>query len=327
MNTRHWFAGIACLVVGVVVALVLGPVGVSLEVFHDPELLQLRGSRVALAVVVGAALSAVGASLQALLRNPLADPFVLGVSGGAAMGAALLLALGSVVVGAVGFAGAALTMSGALLGALFASVVLLAFLRLERHDGGGDSAILVGVVINAFSWAIVAVVRVVLPAGEAANLSVWLIGALDYPSTPSLLLAAIVTMLGVLLLAREEGALSVLRGGDDDAARLGIDVAAVRFRVVLVGSALVGVAVATTGVIGFVGLLVPHGVRRVFVDNDRAVIPLSALVGAGVLAALDGVARGVFALVGSELPVGAICALVGAPALALMLVREAHGHR
>ena len=330
MITRHLLAGVACLAVGVVVALVLGPVGVSLEVLRDLELLQLRGSRVALAVVVGAALSAVGAALQALLRNPLADPFVLGVSGGAAMGASLFLAAGSVVVDVVAV-GTALTIPGALLGALFASALLLAFLRLERHDGSGDSAVLVGVVVNAFSWAVVAVVRVVLPAGEAAGLSVWLIGALDYPATSSLLVAAVVTLIGVLLLAKEGGALSVLRGGDDDAARLGLDVAAIRRRVVLVGSALVGVAVATTGVVGFIGLLVPHGVRRVFGDDvatdDRAVIVLSALIGAGVLAALDGVARGVFAVVGSELPVGAICALVGAPALALMLVREARRAR
>ncbi len=326
MTMRQRFIGCACLVLGVGIALVLGPVGVSLSVFSDHELLQLRGSRVALAVVVGAALSAVGATLQALLRNPLADPFVLGVSGGAAMGAALFLAAGSVItVG--GAVGGALTLPGALLGALLASAVLLAFLRMQRRDPGNDSAVLVGVVVNAFSWAVVAVVRVALPAGDAAGLSVWLIGALDYPSSSSLLIAAMATVVGVIVLTRESGALAVLRGGDDDAARLGVDVGAVRLRVVLVCSGLVGVAVATTGVIGFVGLLVPHAVRRVTGDDDRHVVPLSAFVGAGVLAALDGVARAVFAVVGSELPVGAVCALLGAPLLALLLMREARSQR
>ena len=324
MNGRPLIAGLVVLVVGVVTALVIGPAGLSFDVFADSDLLALRASRVALAVVVGAGLAVVGAALQALLRNPLADPFVLGVSGGAAMGAALLLGV-TTVLGIGVAASLPATLTGAVVGAAVASAVLIAFVGRGGRDG--DSAVLVGVVINAFSWAVVAVVRVVLPAGEAAGLSIWLIGALQHPSSSSLLVAAIVTVVGVVVIVRQAGALSIIRGGDDDARRLGIDLGRVRVVVVAASSAVVAAAVATPGVIGFVGLLVPHAVRRLGIDDDRQVVPLSALVGGGALAALDGVARGAFAVFGSELPTGAVCALLGAPLLAFLLVRDARARR
>lgn len=311
MTWRTTLPGLVCLVLGALVGLCCGPDGVGLSVLGEPAIVALRGTRVALGAIVGAGLSVVGAALQAALRNPLADPFVLGVSGGAAMGAAVVLAA----------LGAALIVPGAVVGAVVACALLLMFVR--ARGASGDGAVLVGVVVNAFSWAVVAVVRVTVPASEAASLSVWLIGALDYPSFTTLVLALLTTLLGTAVLVRDAGALWVVRGGDDDAARLGIDVEAVRLRVFGAASILVGVAVASTGVIGFVGLLVPHAVRRLAGSDDRVVIPLSALCGAGTLAALDGVARAAFVVVGSELPVGAMCALLGAPLLAVLLVRDA----
>lgn len=311
MTWRTTLLGLVCMALGALVALCCGPDGFGLSTFGEPSIVALRGTRVALGAIVGGGLSMVGAALQAALRNPLADPFVLGVSGGAAMGAALVLAI----------LGAALIVPGAVVGAVVACLLLLGFVRVRGASGEG--AVLVGVVVNAFSWAVVAVVRVTVPAAEAASLSVWLIGALDYPSSSTLLLALLSTTVGALVLLRHAGALAIIRGGDDDAARLGIDVDRVRLEVFFAASLLVGVAVASTGVIGFVGLLVPHAVRRVVSADDRVVVPLSALVGAGTLAALDGVARAAFVVVGSELPVGAVCALLGAPVLALLLVRDA----
>jgi iron complex transport system permease protein len=308
---RTTLLGLLCLALGALAGLCCGPDGFGLSGLAEPSIVALRGTRVALGAIVGAGLSVVGAALQAALRNPLADPFVLGVSGGAAMGAALVL---------VGV-GAALIVPGAVVGAIAACALLLGFVRVRGASGEG--AVLVGVVVNAFSWAVVAVVRVTVPAAEAASLSVWLIGALDYPSSSTLLLALLTTGAGAAVLVHHAGALAIVRGGDDDAARLGIDVPAVRLQVFCAASLLVGVAVASTGVIGFVGLLVPHAVRRLGSSDDRVVIPLSALVGAGTLAALDGVSRAAFVVVGSELPVGAVCALLGAPLLALLLVRDA----
>lgn len=320
--------GALALVAGVAVGMLCGPGGVALP---EPDLLALRASRVALAVVVGAALSATGAALQSLLRNPLADPFVLGVSGGAAMGAAVSVAI-AVAVG-VGTATSVVT-GGAVVGALVASALLVAFVRLREgggHDGAdnahaGGHAILVGVVVNAFSWAVVATVRTMLPAFDAAGLSVWLIGSLHYPEPSALVVAAVATVVGVAMLVACGPSLGLLQGGDDDARRLGVDVERLGVLVVGTASVLTGVAVATTGVIGFVGLLVPHAVRRLGAGrHDGTTILVSALGGGGLLAALDGAARGAFVVIGSELPVGAVCALVGAPVLALVLIREARG--
>jgi iron complex transport system permease protein len=270
-----------------------------------------------------------GAALQSLLRNPLADPFVLGVSGGAAMGAAVAVGVAGLAGGAMAGAGGgsiALTTVGAIVGAVVASALLLAFSRVGADEQGG--AVLVGVVTNAFSWAVVAVIRTVLPAQDAAGLGHWLVGALQHPDSTGLALVTTTTALGALVLVGQGSALTLLQGGDDDAARLGVDVARVRLLVVAASSLVVGAAVASTGVIGFVGLLVPHAVRRLGAGgDDRVALPASALVGGGLLAGLDGVARGAFAVVGSELPVGALCALLGAPLLALLLVREARGGR
>ena len=302
----------------VVVAAACGPDGVA---FADSATVSLRWSRVALGVVVGGALSATGAALQALLRNPLADPFVLGVSGGAAMGASLFVAVLGVGGATASSTLMALGLSGAaVIGSLAASALLLAFVA--RARGGDDGGtLLVGVVLNAFSWAVVAVVRTVVPASSLAGLSTWLVGAIGYPDVASLVVAGVVTVVGVVALVVVSGDLFLWRGGDEEAARLGVSLARVRVVVVAACSALVGVAVGTTGVIGFVGLLVPHAVRRVFVSDERVVVPVSALVGGGVLCVFDGVARLGFTIVGSEVPVGAACALVGAPLFALLLWR------
>jgi iron complex transport system permease protein len=182
--------------------------------------------------------------------------------------------------------------------------------------------VLVGVVMNAFSWAFVAVVRAVLPTSTTQALAVWLIGAIGYPEPAHLILAVVVGVVGVLVLARSAGALRLLRQGDEEAARLGVDVGRTRAVVLSACTALVGVAVATTGVIGFVGLLVPHVIRRTLVDDERGLVPVAALGGAALLCAVDAVARGAFVVVGSELPVGALCALGGAPGLAWLLWRE-----
>jgi iron complex transport system permease protein len=310
---------LAVAVGGVVCGLALGAGGLAMP---EAPLLALRAWRVALAFCVGASLSAVGAALQSLLRNPLADPFVLGISGGAALGAALAVAAGSVVVASVGLA--AVTV-GAVIGAGVASAVLIAFLGPWAKS---EDAILVGVITNAFSWAIVAAVRAILPPQDGAGLSVWLIGALHYPERDAVVSVAVVTVAGVISLVALSGRLTLLAGGDDDAARLGVNPDAVRRLAVVIASVMVGSAVAVTGVIGFVGLVTPHVCRRALrTHRDRPIIVASAIVGGGALAGLDGVARGAFAVVGSELPVGALAALVGAPALAAFVVAERRGRR
>ncbi len=310
---------LAVAVGGVVCGLALGAGGLAMP---EAPLLALRAWRVALAFCVGASLSAVGAALQSLLRNPLADPFVLGISGGAALGAALAVAAGSVVVASVGLA--AVTV-GAIAGAGVASAILIAFLGPWAKS---DDAILVGVITNAFSWAVVAAVRALLPPQDGAGLSVWLIGALHYPEPSAVVGVFVLSAGGVIALLALSGKLTLLAGGDDDASRLGVDPDAIRRLTVLIASLMVGGAVAVTGVIGFVGLVTPHLCRRALrTHRDRPVILASVVVGGGALAGLDGVARGAFAVVGSELPVGALAALIGAPALAALVIAERQRRR
>lgn len=300
----------AALVIPMIVGVSIGPDGVALDI----ELVPLRAARVALAAVVGAGLAATGAALQALLRNPLADPYVLGVSGGAAMGGALALALGLVGVGL------GLHVS-ALAGAVGATALLAWFLARDR-GGRGETALLVGVTLNAFSWALVAVVRAALPADRTQILSVWLVGSVGYPDLSDLGLAALVTAAGIGALVIAAGDLALLRAGEDEAARLGVNLGRSRLLAYGGASALVGVAVSTSGVIGFVGLIAPHAVRLLFGRDERLVLPASALFGAACLVVFDTAARASFALFSSELPTGALTAVVGAPLFAFALWRR-----
>ena len=306
----------AAFLVVVLVGVLVGPDDVGLAVLSEPALLRLRLARVLLAAVVGAGLAATGATLQATLRNPLADPYVLGVSGGAAMGGALAVALGAA-------AGLGLHAAAAI-GALGATALLAWFLARDR-GGRAETPLLVGVTLNAFSWALVSVVRVTISAESTQTLSIWLVGAVGYPAPADLAIAAVVTAVGIALLLSRAGDLTLLRAGEDEAVRLGVDVA--RARLVIYGacSLLVGVAVSTSGVIGFLGLIAPHAVRLTLSRDERLALPAAALVGGAALVGFDALARGAFALFQSEIPTGALCAVIGAPLFAVGLWRKVAG--
>ncbi|MBI1946766.1 MAG: iron chelate uptake ABC transporter family permease subunit [Deltaproteobacteria bacterium] len=307
----------AALGAALLLAVLVGPDEVGLGVLHEPELLRLRVARVLLAAVVGAGLAATGSALQATLNNPLADPYVLGVSGGAAMGGALAVALGA---GAAGLGLHAAAAVGA-----FGATALLAWFLARDRGGRAETPLLVGVSLNAFSWALVSLVRATVSASKTQTLSVWLVGSIGYPSPRDLAIAAVVTAVGVALLVWRAGDLTLLRAGEDEARRLGVDVARVRLVIYGAASLLVGVAVSTSGVIGFLGLIAPHAVRLTISRDERLALPAAALVGAAALVAFDALARGSFALFDSEIPTGALCAVIGAPLFALGLWRKVVG--
>lgn len=310
--------GVGAVVVAALAAVCVGSDGVSLDVLLDAGdrglLLPLRAARVGIGLLVGAALAATGAALQALLRNPLADPYVIGVSGGAAIGGALAVGVGGVL------AEAGLPFATSI-GAFVASAGLAWFVARDR-SGRSETAILVGVVFNAFAWALVAVVKTALPAGRTQALLFWLVGAIGYPSPELLAAAAVLVVGGVAALTRAAGPLSLLALGDDEARRLGVDGARTKLVVYAAASLLVGVAVATTGIIGFVGLIVPHALRLRTSSDERLLVPASALFGAAALATFDAASRAGFAVFDTELPVGALTAVVGAPLFALALWRR-----
>jgi iron complex transport system permease protein len=321
------------LVVVMAAAIVLGtePVSVA-RAISEPSLdrvilVDVRTPRVLLAALAGGALSAVGAAYQALLRNPLAEPFVLGVSGGAALGATLVIVLGpalAVVIGldAVTIAGPALIPAAALCGGLAATALVHGMARGAPEGSGGTSVLLAGVMVNSIAAALITFIKTLVSPSRAQQLLRWLTGFIDLPSSAALAAAAAYVAVGCAVLLADAGRLNLLALGDDAASSLGVEVRALQRRVFLACSCVVGAVVSLTGLIGFVGLIVPHAVRRIVGPDHRVVLPLSILVGAAALCACDLGARLAFRWLGTEPPVGAVTAILGGPAFLWLLRRS-----
>jgi iron complex transport system permease protein len=315
------FAAAAVVVLAALLGLCAGPSGVDLAWLRPEEspALRLRGGRVLLALVVGAALSATGAALQALLRNPLADPFIIGVSGGAAVGGSLAVAAGAATF--------ALAVPGAAVLGAFAASAGLAWFVSREGGGRSDATLLAGVVFNAFAAAVVTLIKTLLPAEQSYTLLFWLVGTVGYVSPAALFGVSAACVVGVGALIALSGPLELLSLGEREAARLGVHTARSRLLVYGAASLLVGAVVPVTGLIGFVGLVVPHALRLVLGPDQRLLLPASALFGAAALVAFDAAVRLAFPLLGTELPVGALTAIVGAPVFGWLLVRRTLGGR
>lgn len=281
-----------------------------------PEALEvmfrLRLPRALAAFGTGAALAVAGALMQVLLRNPLADPYVLGTSSGAAV-----TALGAMLLGATG-----LTVDVAAFGGALGSTLLVFGLARGTGAGSTDRLLLTGIVVAAGWSAVVSLMLAISPDTKLRGIIFWLMGDFSFVEQPgSILLVAAIGVVGGMLLART---LDVLGTGDKQAALLGLEVKRTRVLVYALGSLLTAVAVTTAGVVGFVGLIVPHFVRLAGGNSHRTVIPASALAGGTLLVVADTLARTVLAP--QQLPVGAITAAVGVPAF-LVLLRRAGGGR
>lgn len=276
---------------------------------------RLRLPRVIMAALIGASLSIAGAALQALFRNPLAEPATLGVSGGGAVGASVAIALGwgSRISGVplvfiAGFAGA-----------------MLAVLVVHRIARSGalllpGALLLAGVVVNLIASAGVLAIQYVTDSSRALQILRWIIGSLEvigFDTIWRMLLFLAPCWLALLALSRD---LHLIAMGEDSAAALGVHVERSETMVHVLCSVLVGVTVAVGGAIGFVGLIVPHAVRLMFGEDLRIVLPGSLLLGAAFLIAADLVARIILAPV--ELPVGAVTALIGGPFFLWLLHRR-----
>jgi len=288
-------------------------------------LLELRLPRALVAAVVGAALAAAGTALQALLRNPLAEPFVLGVSGGAALGGSVVVvaasALARLVSPAAGILGAAPPVAaGAVAGAFLAALLVFGLGRI----GGRlvpQAALLVGIVFNEFVAGLITLMKVLVPPEQASRLTYWLVGAVGYERGPMLLVSLALVAVSIGLLLALSARLNLLALGDEEAASLGVDVQRDRALVFFAASAATGAAVALAGMVGFVGLIVPHLVRRVVGPDHRLLVPAATLFGAAFLVLADAGARLAFLPLGTEPPVGAVTALLGGPFFLWLLRR------
>ncbi len=277
-------------------------------------LLQLRLPRAALAALLGGALGLSGCSFQALLRNPLAEPYVLGVSGGAAVGAV------SVFVTGLGVRMPWMLPLGAFLGAVAAMTLVLEVAR-RASPGGMDTRILIlaGVVVGAFFNAVILLLLSMADIESFRSAIFWMMGNLsgaDWGSTGLLAVLLVPAAAAVLSLAR---AFNVLSRGEEVAYYLGASVQRVKLTAYLAASLMVAASVAAAGVIGFVGLIVPHAVRLAWGNDHRLLLPASFLAGTAFLLLADTVARLVVAP--AELPTGVVTAVVGVPFFVVLLMR------
>jgi iron complex transport system permease protein len=280
-------------------------------VFGDPQepartvVVELRAPRLVSAFAIGALLALAGVLLQALLRNPLADSYVLGVSGGSAVGALIALLMGT----ALWF-----VQSAAAIGAMLATFVVL----LLSRGGGTVRVLLTGVVIASACSATVTLVLVLADDGQLRGMMFWLAGDLGWAThSVWMAVAAAAATLCVVLLARP---LDVIATGETTAQSLGLDLARWRVAIVVMAGALTAAAVIHGGTIGFIGLVIPHLVRLAFgTASHRVVVPAAALAGGTLLAAADLAARTVAAP--RQLPVGAVMALLGVPVFLVLLRR------
>ena len=269
----------------------------------------IRLPRLVLALVVGASLSVSGTAFQALLRNPLAEPYVLGVSGGAALGAVLAVVFAASIPlsrTVAGFVGAAVT------------IAVVYALGQGREGAATDRLILAGVIVNAFLGSIIIFLMTLASDVGLRGTYAWLIGDLS-GAGGDLLPVAVLTAAAALVILANARSLNLLMLSEHDAASLGVAHQRVRVSVYIAASLATGAAVSVSGMIGFVGLVVPHGVRLAVGSDNRLVVPASALVGGAFLVTADALARTLFAP--REVHIGVVTALIGAPVFVYLLRR------
>ena len=313
---------IITLILMIVVSLSLGSVSLNMSELQQVILgnaenrlstivLDIRLPRSLLAVMVGAGISVAGAAIQGLFRNPLADPALIGVSSGAALFAAIFIVIGGTqAIGVVGMAGSAF------LGGLIATWLVL---LVGQRGGGLSTMLLAGIAINAIALSGVGLLSYLSTDLQLRSISVWALGSLNGATWSAVATSfAIPVLIG--LLCMEAINLNAITLGDEEASYLGVSHEKLRVRVILISALAVGIGVALTGVIAFLGLVVPHLIRMTLGSNHKIVLPGTALLGGLFLLIADTLARTIVAP--AELPVGILTSLIGGPFFVFLILRE-----
>jgi len=283
--------------------------GVPVDEMTKQIILEIRMPRVLLAVAVGGGLSVAGAVFQAILRNPLAEPYILGISSGGTFGAVLSMLLGFAFLGTQ-----VLAFAGALMVVFLVFMLGKRFGELEPH-----TLLLSGVMIGAFFSALILIMITML--NESLRTAIfWLIGNLSLAKSESVYFVLPLSFIISLVLIFNSQKYNVLSLGTEHAKQLGINTGFVKNLTYILASFLIGSLVSVSGIIGFVGLLVPHVCRMMFGVDNRIIIPASFLIGAGYLSLADSIARIIISP--AELPVGAVTAIIGAPVFIYLLRRR-----
>mgnify|MGYP002828359852 FL=1 len=287
------------------------------SILENKVLEQIRLPRVLLAGIVGASLGISGASLQGLFRNPLADPGLIGVSAGAALGASVVIVLGSSFIPDYIFGPFILPLS-AIMGAALVIYLLYLFTKGFGYQGV-TYMLLVGIAVNALASVGIGILTFISSDSELRGLTFWTMGSFGAANWTLVLPAIIVILITIFLLIPYSRQLDLLQLGEPEAYRLGVDVKSLKFRVIISSAIVVGISVSLSGMIGFVGLVVPHLMRLLGGVNHNYLLPASALFGATIMIVADLLSRTL--IQPAELPVGLLTSAIGAPFFLWLIFR------
>lgn len=321
-----YFISAVILLVSIWCGVSIGSVSVPLSTLWDAEtnptaysiLWNIRMPRVILAALVGASLAIAGAAFQGLLKNPLADPYTLGISSGASVGAVFTL-----------FFGVSIPVFGlftlpvfSMIGAFVTLIVVMGFARMVDRTMKMETMILTGIIFSSFLGSCISLM-IALTGEELRSIMGWLLGSVSMRGWPyvRMIIPFIILGAGILWLNRRE--LNAMIYGEERAKYLGVDVKRSKYFILIGGSMLTGAAVAVSGTIGFVGLVVPHMIRMLVGADHRHLLPISFINGASLLVICDLVSRTIIAP--TELPIGVITSFIGAPVFAYIFFRQRKG--
>lgn len=276
---------------------------------------KIRMPRVVLAGLVGASLAIAGAAFQGLLKNPLADPYTLGVSSGASVGAVATLFFGI----SVPFLGIFTLPVFSMIGALVTMLLVITFAKLVDRSMKMETIILTGIIFSSFLGSVISLM-IALTGEELRQIIGWLLGSVSMRGWSFVQMALPFVVIGTILLWLNRRELNAMLFGEERAQHLGVNVKKRKMMILIGGSMLTGTAVAVSGTIGFVGLVVPHMTRLLFGSDNRHVLPLSFINGAALLIICDLVSRTIISP--TELPIGVITAFIGAPVFAFIFFRQ-----
>jgi iron complex transport system permease protein len=285
------------------------------DIMHANIIMNIRLPRVLLAGLVGASLAIAGAAFQGLLRNPLADPYTIGVSSGASVGAVLTLFFGL----SIPLAGMFTLPLFSILFSFLTIFAVLLFARSIERSMKVETIILTGIIFSSFLGALISLM-IALTGEELRQIIGWLLGSVSMRGWAYINIILPFFVIGAVLLLVNSKELNAMSFGEEKARHIGVDVQKRKMMVLIAGSILTGAAVAVSGTIGFVGLVIPHLTRMLWGPDHRHLLPLSILMGSGFLIIADLVSRTIIAP--AELPIGVITALIGAPAFGVILMKR-----
>lgn len=318
-----YILSLATLIVAIWLGVSVGSVKVPISTLWDTStdatatniVWKIRMPRVILAGLVGASLAIAGAAFQSLLKNPLADPYTLGVSSGASVGAVATLFFGI----SVPFLGMFTLPVFSMVGALVTMLVVISFAKLVDRAMKMETIILTGIICSSFLGSVISLM-IALTGEELRQIIGWLLGSVSMRGWSYVQMALPFMLIGSLLLWLNRRELNAMLFGEERAQHLGVDVKKRKMMILIGGSMLTGTAVAVSGTIGFVGLVVPHMTRLLFGSDNRHVLPLSFINGASLLIICDLISRTIISP--TELPIGVITAFIGAPVFAFIFFKQ-----